>query len=159
MFSLVPSLLNTNENLAWQGNEKSLHQRGGRGGGWENFGTRTLNLSKPRKSLGLVPHLFPPYLLSPIRLAIRQTYERLFSSNESYENEASQFNGEQFTISCLFHRRDNTLFVSWNRANEKRGGWKERAETAQYPPLFYLQKLIPRSRIKCKLCKIHLFNY
>lgn len=59
MFSLVPSLLNTNENLAWQGNEKSLHQRGGRGGGWENFGTRTLNLSKPRKSLGLVPHLFP----------------------------------------------------------------------------------------------------
>lgn len=68
------------------------------------------------------PFIPLPYLLSPIRLAIRQTYERLFSSNESYENEASQFNGEQFTISCLFHRRDNTLFVSWNRANEKRGG-------------------------------------
>lgn len=58
-------------------------------------------------------------------------------------------------ISCLFHRRekrtDNTLFVSWNRANEKRGGWKERAETAQYlyfPPFV----LPPKINSKIEKC-------
>lgn len=158
-----PSLLNTNENLGWQGEtkkactcrEKLLNREP-----WIFEAKKSLRFPFPHLSTFLIYFLLFDWQLD------KHTNVYLVRMKVT-KSEASQFNGEQLrTISCLFHwrekRTDNTLFVSWKRAKEKRGGRKEREETAQYPSfpsLILSPKINSKIENQRKLCKIYLFNF
>lgn len=165
MFSLAPSSLvvkHERELRLAGGDEKSLHVQG------KTFESRALNLWSQEVARFPSPHLstFLIYFLLFDWQLDKHTNVYLVRMKVT-KSEASQFNGEQLrTISCLFHwrekRTDNTLFVSWKRAKEKRGGRKEREETAQYPSfpsLILSPKINSKIENQRKLCKIYLFNF